>query len=608
MKAANPLGQDILARIRAANDIAEVIQSLNVPLKKVGASYKACCPFHQEKTPSFHVRPQFQSFKCFGCGKGGDVFTFVMLREGLPFMEAVRRLAERGRVPLPERVSWEAEGSRDRRKQLLDLHEKATGWFHTHLMRSPQAEAARKYLKQRAFKAATAKTFRLGYAPAGWDGLVRWAQEQKIDLQLLEEGGLVVKGNRGCYDRFRDRLMIPIADETGRVVAFSGRLLDAEAKEAKYINSPETAIFKKGRLLFGLNHGKRQLLEGKIAVVCEGQFDWIRCYEAGIHHVIASQGTAFTEEQARILVRHVEGVILCFDADAAGQKATWRNAEILIAAGLSVKAARMPPGEDPDSFIRKFGADPMKKILAEAVDVFEHKALLLADTLNMRDPINHRKVVLEMLPLLNRVDNEPQRQRIIQNVSEILGIEPAAFLSEFQKRNRRAPLNVSSTGPERTEISRRERREGPLLSAGDYLLRLVLTEERAVQMLAGHFEEAWVSHYNLHRVIFHVVRRSQEGRWKPGWDGLDLELNDAEKEQIARLLTQSLETDRRSLAFGLQDVVAVLRRDHLKEQCQEHSRMLRDPGLSMEEKMRLSEKEWQLKKELLDLEPVVKQT
>ena len=601
MKSTGPIGQDILSQIRAANDIVDVIQWLNVPLKKMGASYKALCPFHQEKTPSFIVNPPRQTFHCFGCGVGGDVFKFVMLRENLTFPESIRRLAERGRVTLPSNFRFEGGVSQDRRAQLYALHEKSADWFHTNLMRSKQAEAARKYLASRQFKASTARTFRLGYALAGWDGLISWAQDQKIDLQLLEEAGLVVKSDRGHYDRFRDRLMIPIADESGRVAGFSGRLLDPEAKEAKYVNSPETAIFKKGRLFFGLDRSKKYLLESKTAVICEGQLDWIRCYEAGIHNVIAPQGTALTEEQARILSRYVEEVILCFDADDAGQNATWRHAEIFITAGLSVKAARMPPGEDPDSFVRKSGAAPMKKLIMEAVDVFEHKALLLAGALDMRNPGNHRKVFQEMLPLLNRVDNEPQRQRIIQNVSDILKMDAAAFLSEFQK-HRRAVRTASPANQKNNPDQNRDSDgnwDNQILNPADYLLRLVLMEEGAARMLTGHLEEAWLTRYDLRKALFHVIQRFSEGRWKAGWDGLDLDLNDAERDRIARLLTHPLKIDHRALATGLQDMVAALRRAYLREQYQEHFAGLSNPGLSTEEESRLQ-------KELLDLDRLIK--
>lgn len=590
------VGEELKAQIRSANDIVEVVQWLNVPLKKAGGRYRALCPFHKEKTPSFNVSAQHQAFHCFGCGAAGDVFKFVMLREGLDFPTALRRLAERAHIPIPERAGGSPEPSRDLKDRLYALHLKARDWFHTNLMRAHQAAPAREYLKTRAFSAATAREFRLGYALAGWDSLIRWGQANGVEVSLLQEAGLVVMGEHRPYDRFRDRLMIPIADESGRVVGFSGRLLSQEAKEAKYVNSPETPIFKKGRLLFGLDQSKKHLLEEKAAVICEGQLDWIRCFESGIRNVIAPQGTAFTEDQARILKRYVEQVVLCFDSDAAGQKATWRNAEILIATGLAVRAVRMPAGEDPDSLIRGSGAAALRKLLETAVDVFEYKARALVVVLDMREPRNHQKVVSEMTPLLALVDNEPQRQQVIQNVCDILRTDVTAFLTEFQRQRRRLQKTVpAAVEAARESLAGEDVFQNELTGYGDYLLRLSLLEEPAARMLADQLQEAWFAGYGLRHALFHVIRRAGEGRWKPGWDGLDLGLDDADKERIGRLLTHPLvDMDERAMATGLQDMVAAVRRAYLKEEYQQRARLLRNPKLSEEERLRFQ-------RELLDL-------
>jgi DNA primase len=580
------IGPDLLSEIRLANDIIDVVQWLNVPLKKAGANYRTLCPFHKEKTPSFYVNPQRQSFHCFGCNAGGDVFRFVMMRESLDFPTAARRLAERARIPIPEKFSSSApqgQDQRDRHYQILNL---VREWYHRQLMRSRHAEAARDYLQKRKLDASIAKRHQLGYAPAGWDTLIRWAKSEKFSLKELQEVGLAVASEKKSYDRFRDRLMFPIADEQGRVVGFSGRTLDPQAKEAKYVNSPETAVFKKGRILFGLDRSKRALLEKKMAVVCEGQIDWIRCFESGIPNVVAPQGTAFTDDQAKILKRYVEEVVLCFDADPAGQTATWRNAEALIASGLTVRAATLPNGDDPDSFILKNGGPAFQELLEKAMDIFEHKAFVLAHSLDMRRPRSHHQVVLEISPLLGLVDSEPQRQRIIHNICDILKMDPGSFSTEFRKQRSKLRSKSGSftenTPPSPTPS---DLEQSEILGFGDYLLRLVLTEETAAQMLRGHLQEEWFKHYPLGYILFHVIQHVENKTWKPGWSGIDLELQDDDRERLGRILTHSIPLNRRNMASGIQEAVAGIHRAYLQLKCQELSALLLNPQLKEEERL-----------------------
>ncbi|MDD2707370.1 MAG: DNA primase [Verrucomicrobiae bacterium] len=603
MKGEGILGHDLVEQIRAANDIVDVIQWLNVPMKKAGAAHKALCPFHKEKTPSFTASQQRQTFHCFGCGAGGDVFRFVMMRENATFPDALRRLAERAHITLPEQVKWGGGGAdAGRREQLFDVMNKAADWYHLNLLRSRQADAARQYLRQRGFNADVARAHRLGYSPPMWDGLIQWAAEQKIEQALLEEAGLIIKGEKGgFYDRFRDRLMIPIADEQGRVVAFSARILKSDAKEAKYVNSPETVLFKKGRVLFGLDRSKRALMETKTAVLLEGQLDWMRCFESGIHNGVAPQGTAFTEDQARLLNRYVEKVILCFDADEAGQKATWRNAEILIATGLTVRAARMPEGEDPDSFIRRHGAEKMRELLDQATDVFEYKASVLAQNLDMKEARNHRRVVMEMAPLLNRVENMPERLRFIQNVADILKMDAAAMTAEVARMGRAVRRREEGGGGSIRATGGGQDTDNAVFSAGDYLLRLALTDAGAARMLAGSIEEEWFVDYSLRRILFHVLQRARNNSWKPGWDALDLELDDAEKEQISSLLIRSMPEDQRSLAMGLQDAVTSAHRIFVESQCEKKSKNLQNPNLSEAERLQFLKELQELQQQLLDL-------
>src|SRR5205809_4857004 len=373
------------AQIAAANDIVEVIGSY-FPLRRAGANFKALCPFHQEKTPSFLVSPSRQTFHCFGCGAGGSVFRFVMDYEHTDFPSAVRKLAARVGITVVEKGGT-ADGDRqyEKRRVLLKLHAEAAEWFHENLIKKEVGEPARKYLKQRGITAEIAKHWQLGYAPDEWDAFGSWARGRGYQTGDLISSGLVKtkdeseesKAQRtghatASYDRFRGRIMFPIYNDVGEVIAFSGRLLKDEEGTAKYLNSPETPLFRKGNVLFGLHKTKRALIEANCAVVCEGQLDLIALYEAGITNVVASQGTAFTENQARILKRFVDEVVLCFDSDPAGAKAAERSLDALLQNDFIVRVVELPAGEDPDSLVRREGKEQFEKRVAQARDFFDY--------------------------------------------------------------------------------------------------------------------------------------------------------------------------------------------------------------------------------------------
>jgi DNA primase len=368
---------EIVEQVRHASDIVDVIGGY-VPLKKAGAKYKALSPFNKEKTPSFFVDPGKQMFKCFSSGHGGDVFKFLELMENMSFPEAVRRLAQRAGIAIPESGPHDPQ-ARSRREELLALHAAVAAWWQKLLHSDPAAEPARAYLKSRDFPSSLAEEFGLGFAPDGWDTTLKWAQKAGHGLEALETARLVVTSEAGKrYDFFRGRLMIPIHDESGQVVAFSGRLLDPEAKAQKYVNSPETPIFTKSKILFGLNKTKRPIIEAESAILCEGQIDLMRCWQKGVKNVVAPQGTAFTEQHARTLKRLAKEAVICFDADRAGQNAAQRSIDVLLAEGVQVRIARIPEGEDPDSLLRKQPVAAFEKILHEAKDYTRHRARAVA--------------------------------------------------------------------------------------------------------------------------------------------------------------------------------------------------------------------------------------
>ena len=422
-----------IEQVAAANDIVEVIGSY-FPLKRAGSSFKALCPFHQEKTPSFNVSPQRQSFHCFGCGAGGSVFRFVMDYEHLDFPSAVKKLAARAGIPVVAERS--AGGDDDRqhevRRTLLQLHAEAAEWFHDNLLKREWAAPAREYLKKRGIDRSIAASWQIGYAPESWDAFLNWAKERGYRRAELTQSGLVKPRDEErpegeVYDRFRSRIMFPICNDVGEVIAFSGRVLESDAQTAKYLNSPETPLFRKGNVLFGLHKSKRALIEANCAIVCEGQLDLITLFEAGITNVVAPQGTAFTEQQARILKRFVEQVVLCFDADAAGQKAAERSLESLLQNDLVVRVAEMPPGEDPDSIVRREGRAAFEQRVAEARDFFDYWIEREAAATDLSAMGAKMQLARKLAETVVRVHNPIMRSEVASKVSARIGVAARDF-------------------------------------------------------------------------------------------------------------------------------------------------------------------------------------
>ena len=415
---------EIIEQVAAANDIVEVIGSY-FPLKRMGSMFKALCPFHQERSPSFSVNPQRQIFKCFGCGAGGSVFRFVMDYEHIEFPAAVRKLAEKAGIQIPESQMSQGDYERlDLRRRLLGLHAEAADFFHTQLMRGKSAHGAREYLKKRGLSADVAKSWKIGFAPDSWDGLLQHAEAAGYSRDELTQSGLFSVGedNGRIFDRFRGRVMFPICNDTGEVIAFSGRVLFAEQSPAKYVNSPETPLFTKGAVLFGLHKAKRALIEKKQAIVCEGQIDLITAFENGVQNVIAPQGTAFTDRQARILKRYVDEVVLCFDSDAAGEKAAERSLPQLLNESLLIRIAEMPPGEDPDSLIQKQGGEAFAAQIAKSRDFFDFQIERQARKPEFATPRGKVTAARKLAEFITLIPDAVTREAVVNNAATRLEI------------------------------------------------------------------------------------------------------------------------------------------------------------------------------------------
>jgi len=423
--------QNILDSILDKCNIAEIIASY-IPLKRAGRNFKTTCPFHHEKTPSFVVSPDKQIYHCFGCGAGGNVFSFLMRYERMEFLDVVKLLAKETGVALPV-IKKLPPGETSFINQLYEINKFAAVYYTNNLLNNEIGKTAFEYLKKRNISKDSIIKFKLGYSVNAWDGLIQYARRKGISADILSKAGLILKSNRdqSFYDRFRNRLIFSIFDEKGKVVAFGARVLDNAMP--KYINSPETKIYTKGRHLYGLNLSKTAITRANFVIIVEGYMDLISCYQAGIENVVASCGTALTLDQCRLLKRFTREAVMIYDADQAGEAAALRNLDILIAEEFNVRAVSLPAGYDPDSFINEFGAAGFEKVIEEAKDLFSFKLDLLLKRHKKTTPEGKAKIVSEMLPTLWRIPNAVLKSGYFRKLAHDLDIDEEALKTELRK-------------------------------------------------------------------------------------------------------------------------------------------------------------------------------
>ncbi len=432
--------EDIIARVLERIDIAELIGTYT-PLKRAGKNFKGLCPFHHEKTPSFTVTPDKQIFHCFGCGVGGNAVSFVMKLERLEFPEAVRFLAEKAGIDVPV---GDRDGSRDDtvREKIFAAHAIAMAYFHHNLVagRGQAFDGAREYVKGRALNLDAIRQFQIGYASDTWDGLITHLREKGFDATIIEKSGLVVPraDNKGYYDRFRGRVMFPIFDYRGRPVAFGARAMKNDDK-VKYINSPETPIYTKGRHLYGFNWSKEAAGREHRVIIVEGYLDFIRPFLAGIENVAASQGTALTVDQIRLIRRYTHHVTMLFDMDTAGQSAALRSLDVLLEEEMDVRVAALADGEDPDSFIRIYGADDFRRRVAQAKSLFDFKLERLSAAFDVHTPEGRGMICREMLITLEKIRNEIVKNDYLKQLATRLNVSEDVVLRERQNILRKQP-------------------------------------------------------------------------------------------------------------------------------------------------------------------------
>ena len=420
-------------QVRAAADIVKIVGDY-VKLRKSGANYTGLCPFHQEKTPSFAVHPLKQIFHCFGCGVGGDVFKFVMLMDSLPFPEALRRVAEKVGVQIEERAGEETYDANTKlRASLMKLHEVAAKFYASQLGGTAEGRMARAYLSDRGITDEMVGRFRIGYAPGDGQGLIRQLSGGEFDRETLEKSGLILANaeTQRPFDRFRRRIIFPIANDSGKVVAFAGRALGDE--QPKYLNSPETAIYTKSRLLYHLHGAAQATRKLDYAILVEGYMDCIAVASSGIENVVASCGTSLTEGQIRLLGRYTKRVVVNYDPDSAGMAATERSLTLLLEAGFEAKVLALPGGLDPDEFIRKRGAAAYSEVLKSAPSYLDYLTERAATTHDMRTPEGKVAAVNAILPYLIKVPNPILRAELATRLAERLRVDERLLRDELRR-------------------------------------------------------------------------------------------------------------------------------------------------------------------------------
>lgn len=427
--------KEIIEEIRFRCNIVDVIKSYVPDLQRRGNTHKCCCPFHQEKTPSFTVNEDKQIYHCFGCGTGGDIFRFIMDFDKVDFVSAVQILGDRAGVD----VIFEGSnlGSKGAKDTLLNLHKEAASYFHRILLNGKNIKEVNEYLDNRDLSKETIRDFQIGFASNDWDGLLLGATKKGYKIDDLVSAGLVIQTNKGGkkreYDRFRKRLMFPICDHMGHVIGFSGRVISNTEKTAKYVNSPETLIFRKSRVLFAFDKARKSIIESRQAIIVEGQIDAIRCHQEGLTNVVASQGTALTEQHVKLVKRYTDEVVLVFDSDEAGIKAALSASELFVIKELSVRIATLPEKEDPDSLVKKHGIDRLKYIIEQAPSALRYLIDVERAKEDQTSEVGKKRVRDKAKIFISKSPLASDRADMINTASEILGIEVEDLVIDIKK-------------------------------------------------------------------------------------------------------------------------------------------------------------------------------
>lgn len=561
---------EFIEEVRQANDIVAVISEY-VPLTRRGRNFWACCPFHNEKTASFSVAAEKGFFYCFGCHASGDVFKFIMMKENISFQEAVERLAERAHITLPAIEKSAEEVKRDQLLQrLYEINDMAGNFFHNCLTKTHYGEEGLAYFHRRHLSDETIQQFKLGFAPNSWNKLTDAFVKKGVSPKDLVLLGLAKEKNGRYYDAFRRRVIFPIRDGRGRIVGFGGRVLDDS--KPKYLNSPDTPIFNKRKLLFAMDAAHQAIYDEGKAVLVEGYMDVISCHNQGVRNVVASLGTAFTPEQARLLQRQAKELVLSYDMDGAGRQATRRAMEIVRGLGMRIRVASLPQGKDPDEYINSAGPEKFRKAINEAPNVLDYmlkRAMLQYDAATLE---GKSSITAMVLPVVAAVDNRVVLDAFLQKMARALQIDENAVRSEFNRYVTAHP----ETGQQQVTISKTVSTENaaarggsPMAVAEENILRFLLEHPTAYSRIAQHvhpdfFADAKRRHiYECMRSVYGENQNSTKA-------DLQEKLTPEEAQEIARIMVlQDVPVDE----AVLMDYVRRFRLQLLQKQYEEQSRL-----------------------------------
>ncbi len=501
------ISESVINEIQERTDIIEVISGY-VPLRRAGRHFKALCPFHHEKTPSFVVSAERQSFHCFGCGVGGDVVSFVMRYERMEFPEAIRHLASRVGITVPD-TSLSGDQSPSVTAQLLKVNELAASYYQENFW-SDRGRVGRQYMvAQRHIQEATLKTFQVGVATEEWQGLLAYAQRQGFAPPLLAQAGLSVSGDgRQPRDLFRKRVIFPIRDARGRIIGFGGRSIDGS--EPKYLNSPETLLYHKSKSLFGLHAAAQAIRADDRVVIVEGYLDQITLFQAGIQTVVASLGTALTSDQARLLRRYSKRVIMVYDGDQAGEAATLRGLSLLIEEGFHVMVASLPIGMDPDQFVLERGKEAFLSLIGEAPDLLDYKLRVLLNQYDLREPSQKGRIASEMLASIAKVPHPVERTEYVRRLADRLAAREEDLLAELRRQVPIARTSGTATSVTVGSSSVKQRTTSSH-KAEQLLIRVLLEEPSLIATVRDQLLLGDLQHPTTRQLLESVMAMDAEG-------------------------------------------------------------------------------------------------
>jgi len=603
--------EEIIDEIAARADLVEIVQGYVPNLKQAGSRWKGCCPFHQEKTPSFIVNPDSNTYHCFGCGVGGNVFKFVMAVENLDFPGAAQLLARKYNVMIPEPEPYRGRSRSDDgrenynlRERLYLLHEKLAAWYVSWLKNNPDSPAAA-YFRSRRIEPSFALRFQIGAAPDSWDSMLQWARREGFTLEELQAAHLVSESKNQAgkfFDFFRNRLIFPIWNEQGRVVGFSARQIDKEQGGGKYVNSMESPIFKKGRILYGLNFARPDIPKKGSVILCEGQMDVIAMHTAGCTNAVAPQGTAFGDEQAAVLRRYTDTVLLATDADSAGVKAVLKDATILLPRGFHLKVVSFPGGKDPDELLHNSGAEAVRAAVDSAADFFDFLFRNATEKYDPADPDGKVRIASVLLEYIRLLDNEVARDSYLNWLADRLKLSVETLAAELRKTeasHRHSPLTDRRRERTAQTSAPAEKPSAPLPpSMTDPKLKVVFAElfrnilhyQSCAEKTARELPPDYLDDGPVAQAIMIEVQAFLNDEWSLGPARITRALASCPLDcsEVFTLLTEEVpesESDEIPLRI-VSDCLSSLRRKHLQQRMREVREQLH-AGISGEERKAL---------------------